>query len=263
MNTIALSVYPLPCLDSMLRSSPWTITRRLPQFRFVPRAYSSKHSHAPEESGPTITLGPPRHSALPVLEERSWNSDTPLEKPPAPGQQVATPSAPAEELLPKVHSSQTDDAFAAGESHPHQEQEVGTTPPPSDLDRTWSLHPGNPASTSGDSLHPSETNSTPADKSSFKDAYAVQFDEAKARLFAWSALTHTRFRRNADVLSSRASARFSELGGKLNHVTGYHEIELLKKRVVEQGMRIPGRLRRTVTTVFSSLRRGAYRENAR
>lgn len=42
-------------------------------------------------------------------------------------------------------------------------------------------------------------------------------------------------RMQADTLKGTAVTRFSQLGAQLNHVTGYHEIEELKKRVVEQG----------------------------
>jgi hypothetical protein len=43
-------------------------------------------------------------------------------------------------------------------------------------------------------------------------------------------------RKRADGFTTVTQALFSELGGQLNRATGYEEIELLKKKVEEQGM---------------------------
>ena len=43
-------------------------------------------------------------------------------------------------------------------------------------------------------------------------------------------------RKRADGFTAVTQSLFSELGGQLNRATGYGEIELLKKKVEEQGM---------------------------
>ena len=48
--------------------------------------------------------------------------------------------------------------------------------------------------------------------------------------------TAINIRKRADGFTVVTQALFSELGGQLNRATGYEEIELLKKKVEEQGM---------------------------
>jgi len=48
--------------------------------------------------------------------------------------------------------------------------------------------------------------------------------------------TAINIRRRADGFTAVTQTLFSELGGQLNRATGYEEIELLKKKVEEQGM---------------------------
>jgi sensitive to high expression protein 9 len=43
-------------------------------------------------------------------------------------------------------------------------------------------------------------------------------------------------RRRADDFTAKTASTFSQLGSHLNRVTGYEEIEVLKRRVVEQGV---------------------------
>lgn len=52
----------------------------------------------------------------------------------------------------------------------------------------------------------------------------------------WSGPAAAVFRRYADQFTSSAKTTFSQLGSQLNKVTGYEEIEALKRRVVEQGI---------------------------
>jgi len=51
-------------------------------------------------------------------------------------------------------------------------------------------------------------------------------------LRSWTTQTSHTFRGHVDNFSSKAASTFSQLGGKLNEVTGYEEIEKLKKEVV-------------------------------
>ena len=46
-------------------------------------------------------------------------------------------------------------------------------------------------------------------------------------------------RKRADGFTAVTQALFSELGGQLNRATGYEDIELLKKKVEEQGVYSP------------------------
>lgn len=48
-------------------------------------------------------------------------------------------------------------------------------------------------------------------------------------------------RKRADGFTAVTQALFSELGGQLNRATGYEDIELLKKKVEEQGVYSPPR----------------------
>ena len=43
-------------------------------------------------------------------------------------------------------------------------------------------------------------------------------------------------RRRTDDFTAKAASTFSQLGSHLNRVTGYEEIEALKKQVVDQGL---------------------------
>ena len=43
------------------------------------------------------------------------------------------------------------------------------------------------------------------------------------------------------LFSETTRAMLSQLGGKLNHVTGYEEIDALKRQVVQNGAHIPSK----------------------
>lgn len=60
-------------------------------------------------------------------------------------------------------------------------------------------------------------------------------DAIKQRLREWSEQTAVVIRNRADDFTLRSKTTFSQLGAHLNKVTGYEEIEALKRRVVEQG----------------------------
>lgn len=51
----------------------------------------------------------------------------------------------------------------------------------------------------------------------------------------WTERTSIVIRTATDGYTTRAVRTFAQLGSELNKVTGYGEIELLKKRVKEQG----------------------------
>jgi len=51
----------------------------------------------------------------------------------------------------------------------------------------------------------------------------------------WWQINSALLRSRASDLSTNATAAFQDVGGKLNQVTGYNEIEALKKQVVDIG----------------------------
>ncbi|KAF8630937.1 hypothetical protein AX17_005294 [Amanita inopinata Kibby_2008] len=63
-------------------------------------------------------------------------------------------------------------------------------------------------------------------------------DEIKQRLREWSEQTAILIRNRADDFTAKSKTTFSQLGAHLNKVTGYEEIEALKRQVVEQEERI-------------------------
>ncbi|KAN0087759.1 She9 / Mdm33 family domain containing protein, partial [Tylopilus felleus] len=69
-------------------------------------------------------------------------------------------------------------------------------------------------------------------------APSIDLEALQSRLRDWSVLATSSLRQRADHLSKKATTTFSDLGQHLNRVTGYEEIEMLKRRVVEQEARI-------------------------
>lgn len=58
----------------------------------------------------------------------------------------------------------------------------------------------------------------------------------KKRIREWTEQATIALRNRADDFTDSAKVTFSQLGSQLNRVTGYEEIEALKRGVVEQGM---------------------------
>ncbi|KAL6302830.1 Mdm33 family-domain-containing protein [Sparassis latifolia] len=70
------------------------------------------------------------------------------------------------------------------------------------------------------------------------NAEADRLAEMKEQLRGWTETASARLRERVDKFTADLASTFSQLGGELNRVTGYGEIEVLKKRVVEQEGRI-------------------------
>ena len=68
-----------------------------------------------------------------------------------------------------------------------------------------------------------------------KKPLACDIEKLKAQVQEWTEQAIILLRNRADDFTARSRATFSQLGGQLNKVTGYEEIEALKKGVVEQG----------------------------
>jgi sensitive to high expression protein 9 len=59
--------------------------------------------------------------------------------------------------------------------------------------------------------------------------------DIKARIWEWTKQVSINLRYCADDFTAKSKSTFSQLGGWLNQITGYEEIEALKKGVVKQG----------------------------
>lgn len=57
----------------------------------------------------------------------------------------------------------------------------------------------------------------------------------RERVREWTDRTGIAVRQQADDFTNNAKIAFSQLGSQLNRVTGYEEIEALKRKVVEKG----------------------------
>ncbi len=77
--------------------------------------------------------------------------------------------------------------------------------------------------------------SQPGDDSPRRAVPPPNLEDIKQRLREWSEQTAVVIRNRADDFTARSKTTFSQLGAHLNKVTGYEEIEALKRQVVEQG----------------------------
>ncbi|KAJ3904143.1 sensitive to high expression protein 9 [Lentinula edodes] len=71
-----------------------------------------------------------------------------------------------------------------------------------------------------------------------EDRRPRSLDELKEKLLKWVNDRAFHFRRRADNFTGATKVRLSGLGAELNKVTGYEEIDALKRQVVEQEARI-------------------------
>jgi hypothetical protein len=93
-----------------------------------------------------------------------------------------------------------------------------------------------------ESIEPSIPTSTTKDKSAFKamtsgkpPPFAYDLD-IKARIWEWTKHASINLRHRADDFTAKSKSTFSQLGCWLNQITGYEEIEALKRGVAKQGM---------------------------
>ncbi|KAK0201987.1 Mdm33 family-domain-containing protein [Desarmillaria ectypa] len=84
----------------------------------------------------------------------------------------------------------------------------------------------------------SEAAKQPSDPSSSKAEPSIDLQQVKNRLFEWSDHAAIMLRTRADDFTETTKSTFSQLGAQLNKATGYEEIEVLKRQVVEQEARI-------------------------
>ncbi|KAJ3850825.1 Mdm33 family-domain-containing protein [Lentinula lateritia] len=88
--------------------------------------------------------------------------------------------------------------------------------------------------------HPAPSPSKPISpaNSDSEDRQPRSLDELKEKLLKWVNDRAFHFRRRADNFTGATKVRLSGLGAELNKVTGYEEIDALKRQVVEQEARI-------------------------
>ncbi|KAK2459651.1 hypothetical protein APHAL10511_008296 [Amanita phalloides] len=98
---------------------------------------------------------------------------------------------------------------------------AGTSPNGSNT--PGSAHDREPSSASNDN-----------ERTSSQSAAPPNLDAIKQRLREWSEQTAIVIRNRTDDFTARSRTTFSQLGAHLNKVTGYEEIEALKRQVVEQ-----------------------------
>lgn len=102
--------------------------------------------------------------------------------------------------------------------------------------------PTNPpnAGTKSDGVRTDEPLPTFSDSSSFSKPDAPplppnQLYLVKQHLRSWTEQAAIALRVKADDFTASTKTTFSQLGSELNRVTGYDEIEVLKRGIVEQG----------------------------
>ena len=89
------------------------------------------------------------------------------------------------------------------------------------------------------------------------DTLASTNEQFQDRFRKWSIENLRNVRTRMDDFSAMAQLTFHRLGGRLNEVTGYHEIEVLKKLVTENGTSLPHPCDRTpLILLLSILREG-------
>ncbi|KAI0088723.1 Mdm33 family-domain-containing protein [Irpex rosettiformis] len=123
-----------------------------------------------------------------------------------------------------------------------QRRWLSTTPPHPLRPDTSSTHESSstpvPDSASEPQLHKNHDASQLASGSKTAPIGSVDVDKLKERLRTWAEDTAVALRGRADQYTSSAIKAFAQLGRELNKVTGYQEIEALKKVVSEQEARI-------------------------
>ena len=120
-----------------------------------------------------------------------------------------------------AHPSSTGDTTPSGAAR----QDVSTSEPslPQSIVADTDASPRPPPSDSGSPL---------ADHISPEDHVA----RAREQLRYWTERNAIIVRKRTDELVASLGTSFSQLGGRINKVTGYEEIEALKRRVVDQGV---------------------------
>lgn len=96
-----------------------------------------------------------------------------------------------------------------------------------------------PSTTSAPSppASPSSTRESTSDTpDSWKNLSPYDLELVKQRIREWTDQAAVTFRERADGFTNQTKTKFSRLGAEMSKVTGYEEIEALKREVVQQGL---------------------------
>lgn len=114
-------------------------------------------------------------------------------------------------------------------------------PPTTDPNREQSKHEDLPSQLPDDPPDVIKTSSSPAESKAPSESSdsprlsSYHAEIVKQRIREWAEHGSIVLRNRADGFTATTKATFSQLGSELNRVTGYEEIEALKRKVVEQG----------------------------
>lgn len=156
-----------------------------------------------------------------------------------------TTAGPSSSTVGSTSGSPSDSLLAAGEK---QESDVSDSSSSSLSSRSIPLSSpssfpleGTPEELSGHSTSTStsqikkDPTSTDASADVLSTLPTYNLDEVKQRIRHWTEHAAVTIRERADEFTAKTKTQFSQLGAHLNKVTGYEEIEALKRDVVAQG----------------------------
>ncbi len=108
--------------------------------------------------------------------------------------------------------------------------------PPALLDHGSRSHLNEPSAERASNTSSEHSTSTPSPPSSLKSREPSGVEDVQSIIRRWSERQFIGLRQRTDILVARLATSFTRLGGEINRVTGYDEIESLKRQVVSQGM---------------------------
>ena len=109
------------------------------------------------------------------------------------------------------------------------------TTPPTLLDHSSRSHLNDPSAERTSNTDSEHSPSTPSSSSSLKSREPTGVEDVQSIIRGWSERQFIGLRQRTDSLVARLATSFTRLGGEINRVTGYDEIESLKRQVVSQG----------------------------
>ncbi|KAH9042107.1 Mdm33 family-domain-containing protein [Lactarius pseudohatsudake] len=110
--------------------------------------------------------------------------------------------------------------------------------PPALLDPSSRFHPNDPPAERVSNTCSGDSTSTPSPSSGLKSGEPNGVEDVQSKIRRWSEEQFIGLRQRTDTLVARLATSFTRLGGEINRVTGYDEIESLKGQVVSQEARI-------------------------
>ncbi|KAJ4470162.1 sensitive to high expression protein 9 [Lentinula aciculospora] len=145
-----------------------------------------------------------RSSTKPTLADEPGNEQSP--------KSTTTLTSESSGIIDSDQSSPSSSSISTSTSNPTSTSASASTST-STSSRSTSISPGN---------------------SEIEEAQKKSLDTLRETLLKWSNDRASQFRRKADDFTGATKARLSGLGAELNKVTGYEEIDALKRQVVEQ-----------------------------